>query len=217
MKKFAYSLVLFLLTSSFAYASANTPCMDADEDGYIATGYCANSRECMEIFQKVKTDTLSDAYCSGMQYKKGFEPEYCDQISVTSNEGLYDNTIIRGPLKGKLFNPGQTDIPNNGVDENCDGMDGDQILNASNGMGDSFNGNPMIFMIAIGLIVNLATIISVIVLIYGTVLYFGSASNDEKRATAKKLIIGALIAGVFLLIFPFIRLFMFGMDKNMFT
>jgi hypothetical protein len=91
-------------------------------------------------------------------------------------------------MAGKKVNPGAFDVPDNGIDEDCDGADGKFVATA--GAEKDLGG---LVQRTISLLGKVVVTISVIIMIYGGILYATAAGDEQKTSKARKAIIGAII------------------------
>ncbi|MBN2086959.1 hypothetical protein JW758_01295 [Candidatus Peregrinibacteria bacterium] len=133
---------------------------------------------------------LNDVYvCENMNFMLGAEPAKCDDIEVSPTSGIYDTSKVDS-LSGKKVNPGEIDLANNGIDENCDGKDAGLLDSA--GLGEDKDLEDVDNKI-ISFLSRAIVIISIAVLIFGGILYSLAAGNERKVSIARKTIIGAVI------------------------
>ncbi len=184
MKTFSFLFSFFIFTGIALGAS----CIDEDKDGYFVYSGCIEIGDtgCQDNWSDIK----KEKECSDIQFKKGIEPEVCDTKIIDEDSGLYDISKVEGPLNGRNFNKGQSDVPKNGLDENCDGLDGNDMF------GDSDQSVSDVVVKITSFLSTIAMGISVIVFIYGGIMYSSAAGNDEKIATARKAMIGAVIGAI---------------------
>ena len=153
--------MLFLPASAFAAV-----CEDLDGDGYYVEDGC-------------DLPTIGS---------KGSEKASCDCITIDDTCSGYEEVVAPGKsIKGKNVHPGAIDSPENGIDENCDGVDGKYIVD-----GDGKTIDDYISMIVkfLGYIVDG---VSTAILIWGGIMYASAAGEEEKTRKARKAMIGALV------------------------
>ncbi|GEM_PF-1681370 len=154
------------------------------------------------IFQtyksKVAADSTLDAryICDSLNFKKGVEPTRCDATLVAPTSGVYDTSKVQS-VSGASVNPGAFDIPDNGIDENCDGADG--VFLAQTGGQKDLGGLVQKVITRLG---QAVAALSVIILIWGGILYATAAGDEQKTAKARKAMIGALIGLIVGLLAP---------------
>ncbi|MFH1012372.1 MAG: pilin [Candidatus Peregrinibacteria bacterium] len=200
----AFLMVVLLSPRAFAMEC------DEDKDGYIAltqdmlevvvedNAFRLNGNYPPEqwagIFQTYKngieTDTgLDSSYmCDSLGFKKGAEPSRCDQIVLSGSSGVFDTAKVQ-TLNGNKVNPSTFDAPNNGIDEDCDGADG-TLLDQTGGTTKDLG---QLVQKGIALLARAVVVISIVVLIWGGILYATAAGDEFKTAKARKAIIGAII------------------------
>ena len=135
--------------------------------------------------------------CEGLNFKKGAEPKRCDQIVVGANSEVYDPAVRTTPLRGSSVNPGALDVAGNSIDEDCDGRDASLL-------GDAGEGKELGGLVdkAITLLSRVVVVVSILVMIWGGVMYATAAGDEAKTSKARKAIIGAVIGLVVGLLAP---------------
>lgn len=142
-------------------------------------------------------DMTDEEKCEGLNFKKGAEPKRCDSLVVGANSGVYDPAVQTTPLRGSSVNPGALDVAGNSVDEDCDGRDASLL-------GDAGEGKELGGLVdkVITLLSRVVVVVSILVMIWGGVLYATAAGDEAKTAKARKAIIGAVIGLVVGLLAP---------------
>lgn len=178
---------------------------DQDGDGYIVISnavmrqiaadvpYTDNGDyspvQWQDFFTLYKNAELTEEEkCEGLNFKKGAEPKRCDSVVIGTNSGLYDPAVQTTPLRGSSFNPSALDVADNSIDENCDGRDASLL----EGAGDQKELGGLVEK-GITLLSRLVVVISILVMIWGGVLYATAAGDEAKTSKARKAIIGAVI------------------------
>lgn len=213
-KKIISLLLSVFFLGIFAVPSALAIECDTDGDGYIvipdavmkevdsSVSYKSDGNytpsEWNNFFTLYKNaDLLESETCDGMNFKKGAEPKRCDSTIVGSTSNVYDPSKRTTPLSGSQVNPGALDVADNGVDENCDGSDATLI--PTTGQEKELGG-------LVDKVVTLASrvvvVVSILIMIWGGVMYATAAGDDAKTSKAKKAIIGAIIGLIVGLLAP---------------
>ncbi len=192
-------LVIVLAPVTFAQA---VEC-DSDADGYISLpasgadvilGETFNvngnysAAEWASYFETFKNDPAAETLCSALNFKKGAEPSRCDKSLVSPSSGVYDPSMVE-TVQGKSVYPSAFDKPDNGIDENCDGEDG-KLIEVEDVSNDNLGSlaDRVVYMLSRAVVV-----VSVIVLIWGGIMYSTAAGDERKTSKARKAIIGAII------------------------
>jgi hypothetical protein len=211
-------VVALLLCLTFLPAAALAVECDADKDGYIAL--TQNMLEVVVadniyqedgnyspdqwkgIFDAYKANLATDSgideryACDSVNFKKGAEPVRCDGITVSPRSGVYDTARVTS-LNGNKVNPGTFDAPDDGIDQDCDGADG-QLLAGSGGDKDLSG----LVDKVVKLLGNAVAVLSIIVLIWGGIMYSTAAGDEQKTSKARKAIIGAIVGLIVGLLAP---------------
>lgn len=134
--------------------------------------------------------SLHDTYiCDNINFMEGAEPSRCNEVAVAGNSGVYDTSKIES-LAGKKVNPGEIDLANNGIDDDCDGKDAGLLDSA--GLGSEKDLEDVDDKI-VSFLSRTVVVISIAILIFGGILYALAAGNERKVSRARKTIIGAII------------------------
>ena len=191
---------LILAISAPATLAQAVEC-DSDADGYIslpANGTDVilgdgvdvdgdySAAEWENFFKTFKADPASATLCNALNFKKGAEPVRCDRSMISPSSGVFDPSQA-DTVQGSSVNPGAFDKPDNGIDENCDGVDGALIEGGDSGSLGSLS-DKAVYMLSRAVVV-----ISVIILIWGGIMYSTAAGDEKKTSKARKAIIGAVI------------------------
>ncbi|MFH0837645.1 MAG: pilin [Patescibacteria group bacterium] len=175
---------------------------DSDADGFISfpasgtdvilgEGVNINGNysaaEWANFFETFKNDPAAESLCSALNFKKGAEPTRCDKSLISPTSGVFDPSQVDS-VQGNAVFPTAFDKPANGIDENCDGADGKLIEGGETGTNLGSLADRVVYMLSRAVVV-----ISVIVLIWGGILYSTAAGDERKTSKARKAIIGAII------------------------
>lgn len=189
--KILASLSLFLVLSLNALFVSTTyalDCVDQDNDGYIVLdsgdldfngNYSAE--EWGFYFDEYKKSGVA---CDGINFKEGAEPGRCDARMVEDR-----SVIANGSILGNKVHPGAIDGPNNGIDEDCDGADGEFIKTTGNETDITGLFDKIINILGYYVVGG----VSGLVLLWGGVTYAGAAGDDMKTTKAVKAMKGAVI------------------------
>jgi len=204
-----FFLGFFLIPSAFAAVEC-----DQDADGYIVIPSAAmravdvpyeengnySPIQWQDFFNLYRTAELTEEeQCLGINFKKGAEPSRCDSIAVGPESGVYDPSRVTTPLRGAQVNPGAFDQPDNGIDEDCNGADASLLGERAPGAEKELGG---LVQRTITLASRLVVFVSIIVMIWGGVLYATAAGDEQKTTKARKAIIGAVIGLIVGLLAP---------------
>jgi hypothetical protein len=152
--------------------------------------------EWSNFFNSFKNDPGSSELCLALNFKKGAEPARCDRDPIDANSGVYDPSKVQF-VSGSQVYPGAFDKPDNGIDEDCDGSDGELVLTT----GETKDLGSLVDR-TISLLSRAVVVISIVVLIWGGILYATAAGDEAKTAKARKAIIGAVIGLIVGLLAP---------------
>ncbi len=216
-KKLALLFVTFFLMLSLVPSAFAVQC-DADADGYVAltqdmlevvvadNTFRADGNYAPEewagIFETYKTNAAGDSgldesfICDSLNFKKGAEPTRCDALRVEASSGVFDTSRVTSMAGNKVY-PGAFDAPDNGIDEDCDGADGKFV--SQTGPQRDLGG---LVQRAITWLGRAVAVVSIIILIWGGILYSTAAGDEQKTAKARKAIIGAIIGLIVGLLAP---------------
>lgn len=189
----------FLAPVTFAQA---VEC-DSDADGYISLpadgadvilgeSFDVNGNysaiEWNNFFETFKNDPAAETLCTALNFKKGAEPTRCDKSLISPSSGVFDPSQANS-VQGNAVYPGAFDKPGNGIDENCDGKDS-RLIETTDVANDNLGSlaDRVIYMLSRAVVV-----ISVIILIWGGIMYSTAAGDERKTSKARKAIIGAII------------------------
>jgi len=204
-KKIISLAITGIFLGFFAAPAALAVECDQDGDGYIVIPtvvlktvapemiYAENAdyspAEWQNYFNLFKNAQLTEQeQCDGMNFKKGAEPKRCDSPVVGPTSNVYDPAKQTTPLQGSSVNPGALDVADNGVDEDCNGKD--NTLLATTGQGKDLGG---LSGKVLSLLSKAVVFVSVVIMIYGGVMYATAAGDEGKTSKARKAIIGAVI------------------------
>jgi len=151
------------------------------------------------LYTKNQDKLTEEEKCVGLNFKKGAEPTKCDEIMVGANSGVYDPSKVTTPVRGAQVNPQAFDVANNGIDENCDGKDA-TLLEGTGGASDKDIGG--LAQKVMTLLSRAVAVASIIIMIWGGVLYATAAGDEAKVSKARKAIIGAVIGLIVGLLAP---------------
>jgi hypothetical protein len=178
----SFMMVFGVAVVPFQDASAQTctALRDEDKDGFFAS-----------------PDPQNETQCEGAFGLKGYEMEICDcpelkvgrrcngtPLDVGALGTLFDTNEYDNLFKGRNFNPRAADVPDDRIDQNCDGKDESLITDRN-----IFD----LLETAIQILGGLVAGISTLVLIWGGIMYATAAGDEEKLRKARKAMIGALV------------------------
>lgn len=212
----AFTMALFFVTSAFAQEAATTTTTncDTDGDGFIvisstvmkdidsASVYNENGNysalQWQSFFNSYKANQDSVTVpCENLNFKVGAEPVRCDPSIISPASGVYDTSKV-STVAGTSVNPNAFDNPGDGIDQNCDGPDG-QLLAATTGKTQNLEG---LVSRSISLLSRAVVLISIVIMIVGGILYATAAGDEQKTAKARKTIVGAIIGLIVGLLAP---------------
>lgn len=196
-----FAFILMALLTPTTFAQTVVEC-DQDGDGFIS--FPANGADVVlgegvnidgnysaaewdNFFQSFKNDPAAGTLCSALNFKKGAEPARCDRGIIEPSSGVYDPSKV-DTVAGATVYPTAFDKPANSIDENCDGADG-KLIEDQNGT-ENLGGlaDRIVYFLS-----RAVVIISVIILIWGGIMYSTAAGDERKTSKARKAIIGAII------------------------
>lgn len=195
-------IVLVLLTPMVHAQTATAVECDQDGDGYISFPAAGadvilgqgvkldgnyTAVEWDNFFQTFKNDPAGATLCSALNFKKGAEPARCDRTIIEPTSGVYDPSKVT-TVSGASVYPTAFDKPGNGIDESCDGADGQLIDDTNTGANLGNLSDRIVYFLS-----RAVVIISVIILIWGGIMYSTAAGDERKTSKARKAIIGAII------------------------
>ncbi len=145
-----------------------------------------------------EAELTEEEACDGLNFKKGAEPKRCDSPVVGNNSNVYDPAKQTSPLQGSQVHPGALDVADNGIDEDCNGKDA--TLLADSGTGQKDLGG--LVDKVVGLLSKVVVVVSILIMIWGGVLYATAAGDEAKTSKARKAIVGAVIGLIVGLLAP---------------
>ncbi|MBI5421821.1 hypothetical protein HZA44_01655 [Candidatus Peregrinibacteria bacterium] len=222
--KFSFRQFGSLLSIAFAIGFFVTPVTlaatdcDKDADGFIAipnsamkliapdVPYAENGnagavqwQDYYNVYLKGQDKLTEGEKCLGLNFKKGAEPTRCDDIIIGANSGVYDPSKVTTSVRGPQVNPQAFDVADNGIDENCDGKDAALLEGSGASAGKDIGG---LVQTSISLLSKLVAAVSILIMIWGGVLYATAAGDEAKVSKARKAIIGAVIGLIIGLLAP---------------
>lgn len=216
-KKLVPISLLLSLTMLFvapAFAQGTPANCDVDGDGYITLSAPGaevilgdqfnadgdyNAEQWSNFYTTFKNDPDAETLCNALNFKKGAEPVRCDAITVSETSGVYDPAQASA-VSGSSVYPGAFDTPNDGIDQDCDGADGELITATGNGAETLGNLGTRVTK----LLSNAVIVISVVFLLWGGIMYTTAAGDEAKTRKARKAMIGAVIGLVVGLLAPMV-------------
>ncbi len=187
--RFAASGIIMLLLTvglfSFANntsAAAGGGCTDDDKDGWYTTA-CPD---------KLNFKGVEPGYCDCPDFNLGTGALACAQGAVSELFAYPKDAIGQ---RGRNFSPGVPEIAGDGIDQNCDGIDGNIGDSNDRTLGDLIN-------IGVTFLSSMVAGISVLVLIWGAIMYATAAGEEEKTRKARKAMIGAVVGLIVGLLAP---------------
>lgn len=214
IKKFISLAFIIMFTGLFVVPAAFALECDSDGDGYItisdsimkevSPGTTYNSdgnyspSQWANFFKLYQDGTKTTAEtCDSLNFKKGAEPKRCDSSIITSTSNVYDTSKVTSTISGSQVNPGALDSVGDGIDQDCDGKD--SVLLSSTGTPKDLGG---LVNKTISLLGKLVVAVSILIMIWGGVLYATAAGDEAKTSKARKAIVGAVIGLIVGLLAP---------------
>lgn len=204
----------FFVTPAFAAVEC-----DKDGDGYIVitnpvmkvvapnVTYDENgnysSVQWQDFFKMFNAAQLTeDEKCLAVNFKKGAEPAKCDQPIADANSGVYDPSKVTTPVQGSQVNPGSFDVADNGIDEDCNGLDAKLLAQAQAVGGTAEKDIGGLVQKFLSLLSRIVVVVSIAIMVWGGVMYATAAGDEAKTSKARKAIIGAVIGLIIGLLAP---------------
>jgi len=176
------SFAIFLGFSASAFADL---CKDLDGDGYYVEN-TENDSSC--VIPQIGSKGVEKKICDCPNLKVN---EECSHFSNPLSDELISevfNPSKRSSVLGKNINPGEIDVADNSIDENCDGSDSKLLSENSENISFESLGDKIL-----GVLVKLITFASGAVLIWGGILYAIASGDEAKIHKARLTITGSVI------------------------
>ncbi len=196
MKKIISSVGIFLFVlgafPSVSFGAGMCPGKDEDGDHYFSIA----DPEQENLAASIKETTCGDEI--GI---KGYELPICDCPNIGVGKAckglgkVLDANDIKviisdpdaaGLKKGRSFNPRAADTDGDGIDNNCDGVDG-------TGGGNGGVELASLVQRAVEVLGTVVAGVSTVFLIWGAIMYSSAAGEEEKTRKARKTMTGAVV------------------------